>query len=126
VREYPLGKLGDGVVWVGPQQYRPEDRQVNRAAPGSGTTQRDMVLSPTQPNGDRSMVNADTHRYINYTLIDGQQRDPERYRNTIPTSTDTHAGVRALVNRTGTVDMPGYMGWLRQHGYVFYGDAPRP
>jgi len=40
-------------------------------------------------------------------------------RNTDTIYPDNNSGSR---NRTGTVDMRGYMSWLRQHGYVFAGD----
>ena len=90
----------------------PEDRQVNGAA--SGTTQRTMQFGPPLAGGDRSMVNADTHTFINYNA-----RDPVTGRRV---NTNDLPEIAALRNRTGTVDMAAYMSWLRGHGYVFYGD----
>ena len=69
----------------------------------SGTTQRTMGFTALE---DRSMVNADTHGYIRY---DGR-----------PVGNDPDETWKALTgNRTGTVDIAGYMGWLKANGYRF-------
>ena len=87
-----------------------EDRTVNGAcnpaAPGGpcrggSTTQRQMQFN----NG--SLTNADTHeKMINYTA-----RNPNDVTTVLP-----------LAQTTGTVNMAEYIGWLRGHGYKFYGD----
>jgi hypothetical protein len=94
----------------------PEDRRVNGAcnpaSPGGrcragAVTQRDMQF--TFGNGvfdNRSMTNADTHQFIDYTA-----RNP----NDINT-------IRPLRQSTGTVNMQDYMNWLRNHGYVFHNE----
>ena len=80
---------------------RVEDREVRGAV--SGTTQRTMSFTALE---DRSMVNADTHGYIRY---DGR-----------PVGNDPDETWKALTgNRTGTVDIAGYMGWLKANGYRF-------
>lgn len=80
---------------------RAEDREVRGAV--SGTTQRTMGFTALE---DRSMVNADTHGYIRY---DGR-----------PVGNDPDETWKALTgNRTGTVDIAGYMGWLKANGYGF-------
>jgi hypothetical protein len=61
---------------------------------------------------NNSMTNADTHDYIDYTRRDvnalgtGSALDPA-----------------TLANRTGTVDIGGYLAWLRAHGYCFVGET---
>jgi len=80
---------------------RAEDREVRSAV--SGATQRSMGFTALGPE-DRSMVNADTHNYITYF---------ER-----PVGNDPGETWNALTdNRTGTVDIAGYMGWLKENGY---------
>jgi RHS repeat-associated protein len=90
----------------------PEDRRVNGAA--AGTTQRTMQFGPPLAGGNRSMVNTDTHEFINYTA-----RDPVTTRRV---NTNDLPAIVALQNRTGTVNMQNYLSWLRGHGYVFHGD----
>jgi hypothetical protein len=80
-----------------------EDRQVNGAVRGNSA--RTLGFN----NG--SMVNADTHQFIDYTARPGQVQafdDPQ---------------IRALKNKTGTVDVTAYTAWLRSHGYCFVGDT---
>jgi hypothetical protein len=52
------------------------------------------------------MINRGTHQFIAYTPRDNNPNTPAQ-------------SPQQLVNRTGTVDMAGYLNWLRQHGYVF-------
>jgi RHS repeat-associated protein len=100
---------------LGNSTYRTEDRMVSGAP--SGSTQRTMGFGAPEAGGNRSMTNTETHEFIRY--------DPrpanilEDTRNTDTIYPDNNTGSR---NRTGTVDMQGYMSWLRQHGYVFAGD----
>lgn len=82
---------------------RAEDREVRGAV--SGATQRSMGFTALGPE-DRSMVNADTHNYITY-FDRPVGNDPDETWNAL---TD---------NRTGTVDIAGYMGWLKDNGYRF-------
>jgi RHS repeat-associated protein len=97
----------------GTNTYRPEDRQVSGAV--SGTTQRTMGFGPAEAGGNRSLTNADTHGFISYwerdPLLTGEAR-----------TTNSIIDIVNLRNRTGSVDMQGYMSWLRQHGYVFAGE----
>ena len=70
-----------------------------RTAPGGATTQRNMRF------GAGSMTNADTHRYIRYLARDanaapGSALDPQR-----------------LGQITASVDIAGYVRWLREHRY---------
>jgi hypothetical protein len=96
----------------GTNTYALEDRAVHGAA--SGTTQRTMGFGAALPGGDRSMVNADTHAFIHYAdRPTGATLDP--------------AALPAWIrdgNRTGTVDIAGYVSWLRGHGYAFAGEGP--
>ncbi|MEO6276508.1 hypothetical protein [Roseateles sp.] len=98
-----------GTVY-GTNTYNVEDRTVRGAA--SGTTQRNMGFGAPLPSGNRSMVNADTHAFIHYAARPtGATVDPAQ----LP------AWIRNG-NRTGTVDMQGYLSWLRSHGYAFAGE----
>jgi len=81
-----------------------EDRVVKGAA--SGSTQRTMGF------GNESMRYSDTQAYIGYTPRDINQRDR-----------GSALDPRLLGNKTGTVDMEGYLDWLRQHNYCFIGDT---
>ena len=83
------------------EPLRAEDREVRGAV--SGATQRTMGFTALE---DRSMVNADTHNYITY-FERPVGNDPDKTWNAL---TD---------NRTGTVDIAGYMGWLKDNGYRF-------
>lgn len=74
-----------------------EDRQVRGAV--SGATQRTMGFN------NNSMTSADTHPFITYN----------------PRTVGSYAGMTS--NITGTVDMVGYMAWLRGAGYCFADDA---
>ena len=77
-------------------QVLAEDRDVHGAV--GGKTQRTMKFD----NG--SMTNADTHQFITY----------------IPRDVNAPAGSqdpRNLGEQTGTVDIEGYLRWLREHGY---------
>lgn len=95
----------------GTNTYAVEDRLVNGGLGGS--TQRAQTFGAPEPGGNRSMTNADTHQFIDYTA-----------RNTANDTrkTDDIPEIRNLQNRTGTVDMQSYMSWLRQHGYAFAGE----
>jgi hypothetical protein len=89
-----------GTEW---ELLRAEDREVRGAV--SGTTQRSMGFTAFGPR-DRSMVNADTHGYIHYV---------DR-----PVANDPDMTWSALTgNRTGTVNIAGYMDWLKDNGYDF-------
>ena len=105
-----------GVRLANNDPLTPEDRRVNGAV--GGATQRTMQFGAAQAGGDRSMTNADTHPFINYF---GRDPSPQPRQNT-----NDIADIVNLRNRTGTVDMPAYLGWLRQHGYVLAGDAGAP
>lgn len=96
----------------GTNTYRPEDRQVIGAV--SGSTQRDMGFGTTPDQRNRSLVNAETHEFISYTARDPLLSGPPQTTNSIP-------DIVNLRNRTGSVDMQRYMGWLREHGYTFAG-----
>ena len=96
---------------VGTKTYAVEDRQVNGGM--GGGTQRTQTFGAPEPGGNRSMTNADTHPFINYTRRN--TANDTRRTTDIPE-------IRNLQNRTGTVDMQSYMSWLRQHGYVFTGE----
>jgi RHS repeat-associated protein len=87
----------------GVQTLIAEDRRVSGAA--GGTTQRTMRF-----NND-SMTNAQSHQYIQYF-----NREPTAVAAELP------AEIRNG-NRTGRVDINGYMEWLRNNGYCFVGDA---
>ncbi|HLO95475.1 MAG TPA: RHS repeat-associated core domain-containing protein, partial [Burkholderiaceae bacterium] len=97
-----------GTVY-GTNSYDVEDREVRGAA--SGRTQRTMGFGAALPGGDRSMVNADTHAFINYAARpNGEVVDPAALPEWIRNG-----------NRTGTVDIKAYLSWLRSHGYAFAG-----
>jgi len=81
-----------------------EDRTVNGAV--SGNTQRTMGFD------SNSMQHADTRSYIRYTPRDINER-----------STGSRLDPIKLGNKTGTVDIEGYLAWLRQHDYCFVGDT---
>jgi RHS repeat-associated protein len=81
-----------------------EDREVSGAV--SGNSARTMGFN------NNSMTNADTHRYINYTRRDVNQL-----------GTGSALDPTTLANRTGTVEIAGYLAWLRAHGYCFVGDT---
>jgi hypothetical protein len=104
--------VAPNAAW-GTHTYTVEDRVVNGGR--GGRTQRTQTFGSPAPDGNRSMTNADTHPFINYTPRN-TARDT-RSTNDIPE-------IRNLHNRTGTVDMTSYMNWLREHGYVFAGDRP--
>ena len=92
--------------------YNREDRVVNGAA--SGTTQRTMGFGAAQAGGDRSLTNADTHRFITYNPRPANINQDTRITNDI-------AAIKQNGNQTGTVDMQAYVSWLRNHGYAFAG-----
>jgi len=80
---------------------RAEDRAVRGAV--IGTTQRTMGFTDFSPE-DRSMINADTHAYITY-----ENR---------PVSNNPDDTWNSLTgNQTGSVDIVGYMDWLKKNGY---------
>ncbi|MBW6495012.1 MAG: DUF2235 domain-containing protein [Burkholderiaceae bacterium] len=89
--------LLDGGTMTTTERLVAEDRQVRGAV--SGATQRSMGF------GNNSMTSADTHPYITYN----------------PRTVGSYAGMTS--NITGTVDMVGYMAWLRGAGYCFADDA---
>ena len=93
---------GDGTrtEW---ELLRAEDREVRGAA--SGTTQRTMGFTAFGPN-DQSMTSTDTHEYISY-FDRAVSNNPD----------DTWKGLKG--NQTGTVDIAGYMKWLKANGYAF-------
>jgi len=106
VQGFTAGLLGNAT-------YPTEDRLV-RGGLGGGT-QRTQTFGPAEAGGNRSMTNADTHRFITYTpRPDNIQTDARRSQDI--------AEIRDLRNRTGEVDMQSYLSWLRQHGYVFAGE----
>ncbi|MDX9887075.1 RHS repeat-associated core domain-containing protein [Thauera sp.] len=82
---------------------RAEDREVRGAV--SGTTQRTMNFTAFGPK-DRSMTNAETHEYISYFN-----------RSVSNNADDTWKDLKG--NQTGTVDIAGYMDWLKANGYAF-------
>jgi hypothetical protein len=84
------------------ESYAIEDRTVRGGYRGNSAR--------TLGFNNNSMTNADTRRYINYTP------------RTVGPPENVPAGIRDG-NRTGTVDINGYMQWLRDHGYCFAGDA---
>ena len=96
-------------------RYRPEDRRVNGAV--SGTTQRTMGFGSSN-----SMTYADTGLFITYqdrsTLL--RYTDAEIDRPNVPSGTP---GVNAnMVDQlkadvTGTVNIDGYVAWLKLNGY---------
>lgn len=93
--------------------YGTEDRLV-RGGFGAGSQRRPVFDLPVAPGGNRSMLNADTHQFITYTPRPANIEEDRRATNDID-------AVRNLYNRTGTVNIQGYMSWLRNHGYVFAG-----
>ncbi len=98
-REVPEGDI-TRTEW---ELLRAEDREVRGAA--SGTTQRTMGFTAFGA-ADQSMTNADTHQYISYF---------DR-----PVSNDPDDTWNVLTgNQTGTVDIAGYMAWLKANGYSF-------
>ncbi|MFZ5530238.1 MAG: RHS repeat-associated core domain-containing protein, partial [Pseudomonadota bacterium] len=78
---------------------RAEDREVRGTA--GGRTQRAMQF------GNNSMINADTHQFISYAARD------------VNAPVGSPLNPRSLGERTGTVDITGYLRWLREHGYGF-------
>jgi hypothetical protein len=100
---------------LGYPSYDTEDRVVQGAP--SGTTQRNMGFGPAEAGGNRSMTNADTHRFITYNPRPTNILEDRRNTYSIPAIANSG-------NRTGTVDMQGYMSWLRSNGYVFAGTDP--
>lgn len=103
VQGFTFGLLGNVT-------YPTEDRVVHGGL--GGGTQRTQTIGPTEAGGNRSMTNADTHTYITYTPR------PDNIQTDTRSSNDIEAIVN-LRNRTGTVDMQGYVSWLREHGYTF-------
>ena len=98
--------------------YTVEDREIRINNVDTGVRQRNMRLGTPEPGGNRSMTNADTHQFIRY--FDRNTRgvlNPDNLPNEIYGGERLGAGKD--MNRTGTVDMAGYLNWLRQHGYVF-------
>ncbi|THF64561.1 hypothetical protein E6C76_10880 [Pseudothauera nasutitermitis] len=87
---------------------RAEDRRVRGAA--SGTTQREMGFTDFGPK-DRSLTNAETHTFIDYTG-----------RPTTGNPDDTWNAITG--NQTGRVDIQEYMRWLCANGY-FNENAPQ-
>ena len=57
------------------------------------------------------MTNSDTHQFISYRARDVNQL-----------GTGSAMDPSTMGNNTGTVDMAGYLNWLRQNGYVFTRD----
>lgn len=92
--------------------YNREDRVVNGAV--SGTTQRTMGFGAAQAGGNRSLTNADTHRFITYNPRPANINQDTRITNDI-------AAIKQNGNQTGTVDMQAYVSWLRNHGYALAG-----
>jgi RHS repeat-associated protein len=86
--------------------YRAEDREVRGAV--RGNTQRTMGFN------NNSMTNADTHQFIAYRPRTLDQRGQG-------TATDAST----FDQKTGTVDLKGYVDWLREHGYAFDGRGAR-
>jgi len=62
--------------------------------------------------GNNSMRYTDTQSYIRYTPRDV---------NVLNTGSTLDPNI--LGSRTGTVDMQGYLNWLRQHGYCSVGET---
>ena len=85
------------------EPLRAEDREVRGAM--SGTTQRTMDFTAFAPD-NRSMVNSQTHAYITYFN-----------RPVSSNPNDTWETLRG--NQTGTVNIVGYMEWLKDNGYAF-------
>jgi RHS repeat-associated protein len=112
------------------KRYGPEDREVrgacnpdvpNGPCKGGLTTQRQMRFDVGNGVSDnRSMTNADTHSFIDYTWRDQKDQPAILYKGTNNVANPN--SVSSLRNRTGTVKMDDYMNWLRGHGYVFYGE----
>jgi hypothetical protein len=100
-----------GALW-GTNTREVEDRQVIGGL--GGGTQRTQTFGPAAPGGNRSMVNANTHEFISYW-----ERDPQLAGQA---PTNEIVDIVNLRNRTGSVDMQGYMNWLRKNGYVFAKD----
>lgn len=121
-----------------------EDRAVNGAISMFGTTTQ-RTMSFLEPGGSKSMTNADTHQFINYTDRNEYNWLTHPLSDPVPppgldivaqaawlikhTAYEKFAqngdGVdpTTLVNKTGTVKMADYMKWLRDKGYCFAGDA---
>jgi len=95
-------KLAPRQVTIGDQAQtvyaHAEDREVKGTV--SGNRQREMGFS------GNSMTHEDTYNYITWTPRDAEQ-----------TGKDTPLDPRKLGSITGTVDMEGYLKWLREHGY---------
>ncbi len=112
------------------KRYGPEDREVrgacnpdvsNGPCKGGLTTQRQMRFDFGNGVSDnRSMTNADTHPFIDYTWRDPKDQPAILYKGTNNVANPN--SVSSLRNHTGTVKMDDYMSWLRGHGYVFYGE----
>jgi RHS repeat-associated protein len=105
----------EGFGFFGNPVYRTEDRLVQGAP--SGNTQRTMGFGPPEAGGNRSLTNADSHQFIIYDPRPVDIRQDTRITNQIPPIANSG-------NRTGRVDMQGYMSWLRSNGYVFAGTNP--
>jgi hypothetical protein len=100
--------------------YRPEDRPVVGGL--GGGTQRTQTFGDAEAGGNRSMVNAETHRFITYL-----PRRPDNVEALIVPTNNIEGlqgvpGNKTPSNATGTVNMQDYLNWLREHGYVFAGD----
>jgi hypothetical protein len=94
--------------------FMPEDRAVHAGARGRNLTQRGFSYwDPRTTSGIRSMPNADSHEYINYT---SRSSVTDRRVNT-----NDLAQIVNLRNATGTVNMQRYMAELRSRGIVLPG-----
>ena len=96
----------------GTNRYVVEDRVVNGGQ--GGGRQRTQTFGAAEAGGNRSLTNAETHGFINYTARPAD----------IATDTRRTQDIQAVVdlrNRTGTVNIQAYTSWLRQHGYAFAG-----
>lgn len=94
-----------------------EDRSVRGAV--SGNRQRSMGFSDASAtDGVISMLNADTHRFINYNPRPHDIATDKRRTTNIPQH-EGYPGNPNPSNITGTVDMQAYLLWLHDHGYVF-------
>lgn len=107
-----------GNILTGRSYRFAEDREV-RGGLGGGA-QRTQTFGAEEAGGNRSMVNADTHQFITYAprpfnIITDKNPTNEIYGlEGVPKNPNPS-------NITGTVDMQSYVGWLRDHGYVFAG-----
>ena len=75
---------------------------------------RTMGFGAAQAGGDRSLTNADTHRFITYNPRPANINQDTRITNDI-------AAIKQNGNQTGTVDMQAYVSWLRNNGYALAG-----